>query len=90
MSEYATFRACALALAVIILTAVAPTATCAAQDGSNSSNADATTQKKPQYHPKRRDNVFGTMDENMFMGKDRRTGDNIIRIEPPPQPKQQQ
>ncbi|NJB67486.1 hypothetical protein GGQ74_001126 [Desulfobaculum xiamenense] len=38
----------------------------------------------------RQDKVFGTMDEGMRMGRDERTGDMIMRVEPAPQPEQQQ
>jgi len=36
----------------------------------------------------RQDNVFGTVDENMQLGRDPQTGDNVIRVQPKPKPKQ--
>jgi len=43
--------------------------------------ADSATQSPP---PERKDNVFGTMDENMRMGRDSETGDSFMHIEPSP------
>lgn len=43
---------------------------------------------KSQYDEQRRDNVYGTMDENIIMGRDPDTGDTIIHVKPKPKPKQ--
>ena len=44
---------------------------------------------RPPAPVERRDNVWGTMDENIRMGNDPQTGDIIIRVTPKPQPKPQ-
>ena len=51
----------------------------------------------PNLHPEdsrdkkaleRKDNIFGTLDENMQMGRDKESGDIHMRITPPPRPEQ--
>ena len=38
--------------------------------------------------PERKDNTFGTFDEDMRMGRDPETGDIHMRVSPKPRPKQ--
>ncbi|BBD08580.1 hypothetical protein [Desulfovibrio ferrophilus] len=36
----------------------------------------------------RKDNVFGTVHENMYLGRDPQSGNNVISVQPKPKPKQ--
>ncbi len=74
-----------LALAALLAAAPAPAQT--AGQAASQAEEQATQAPAPRpAPPQRRDNVFGTMDENMRMGRDPETGDVFMRVEPPPPP----
>lgn len=72
----------AILVAVMLPAAIFFSAPALADDGG----ATPSTAPNSQYDDERRDNVFGTMDENIIMGRDPDTGDTIMHVKPKPKP----
>lgn len=87
----AWLRAAALAVLLVALPGEARAADAAGADAAPESDGQATqsvqSADETQMQPQPRDEVWGTMHENMYMGTDPETGDSIVRVGPRPKVK---
>ncbi|WP_461208290.1 hypothetical protein [Desulfocurvus sp. DL9XJH121] len=90
--KYRVFRLPPLALALLLAWGLLAAPLWAAEteaEPATGEEAVAEETPKAQPAPERRDEVFGTMDENIRMDRDPQTGDSVISVTPRPRPKPQ-
>jgi len=74
--------------ATLVATVLLALFLCAAPIRAEEGKSGSDTKSSVQNSGTRQDNVFGTMDENMTMGRDEDSGDSVMQVRPKPKPKQ--